>query len=124
MKIHHINISAPSELLELEKQFFCKVLGLQIGFRPTFSRNGYWLYADDQAIVHLTESDIHFKNERQGFVDHVAFQSTGLKELTQTLEDMGIEYSTDYLPEIDLSQLFFKSPSNTGVEVNFINEKL
>ncbi len=123
MKIHHINISAPSELLEQEKQFFCKTLGLHEGFRPAFSRNGYWLYSDDQAIVHLTESNVHFKNERQGFFDHVAFQSTGLQRLIQTLEDTGIRYSTDYLPEIDMAQVFFKSPSNTGIEVNFINEK-
>ncbi len=124
MQIHHINISAPSELLEQEKQFFCKVLDLHEGFRPKFSRNGYWLYSDSKAIVHLTESDIHFKNERQGFFDHVAFQSTGLQRLVQNLEAMGIKYSTGYLPEIDMTQIFFETPSNTGIEVNFINEKI
>ncbi len=124
MQIHHINICAPSALLEQEKQFFCSVLGLQEGFRPKFSRDGYWLYSDSHAIVHLTESNVHFKSERQGFVDHVAFQSAGLQQLIQTLEATRVRYSTDFLPEIDMTQVFFKTPSDTGIEVNFINEKI
>jgi len=34
----------------------------------------------------------------------------------------GIEYKLSYLPEINLSQIFFKDSSGTGGEVNFINE--
>lgn len=124
MKLHHINIRAPRELLEEEKTFFCKVLGLQQGKRPNFSTNGFWLYADDKAIVHLTESDTHFKNERQGFFDHVAFQTTNLKQLIQRLEEMKIEYSSAYLSEMKTTQIFLKAPSNTGIELNFKNEKI
>ena len=79
---------------------------------------------DDKAIVHLTESDVHFKNEKQGFFDHVAFQSTNLKRFIQTLEEMKIEYSSAYLPEMKMTQVFLKAPSNTGIEVNFDNEKI
>ena len=74
--------------------------------------------------VHLSESEKHFKNEKQGFFDHIAFQSSDVKYLISTLEDKGINYSIVYLPEIDMSQVFFKSPSGTGIEVNFENEKI
>ncbi len=60
MKLHHINIKAPRELLQQERDFFCVVLGLHEGIRPDFSIRVYWLYAGDKAIVHLSESDAHF----------------------------------------------------------------
>lgn len=124
MDLHHINIKGPGELLDREKEFFCDVLGLREGHRPGFSSNGYWLYFDEKAIVHLSESEKHFKNERQGFFDHVAFQSSELKKLVQLLKKKGIDYSVVYLSELDMSQVFLKSPSGTGIEVNFENEKI
>jgi catechol 2,3-dioxygenase-like lactoylglutathione lyase family enzyme len=124
MQIHHINIKGPPEMLEQEKRFFCEVLGLSEGMRPNLSSKGYWLYSGDQAIVHLSESKVHLKNEQQGFFDHVAFQSSGLKKLVQVLENMKIKYSTGYVAEQDMTQVFFKAPSDTGIEVNFINEKI
>jgi catechol 2,3-dioxygenase-like lactoylglutathione lyase family enzyme len=110
MKLHHMNIKAPRELLEREKEFFCDVLNLQEGDRPNFSCNGYWLYADGNAIVHLTESETHFENERQGFFDHVAFQTSNLNRFIETLKDREIEYTTVYLPEIEMTQVFLTSP--------------
>ncbi len=124
MKLHHINIKAPTALLEREKEFFCDVLDLREGERPNFSSKGYWLYAGDNAIVHLTESEAHYKNEKQGFFDHVAFQTSNLKRLIQILQDRGIDYSTVYLPEIAMTQVFLKSPLETGIEINFENEKI
>ena len=124
MDLHHINIKGPRELLEQEKKFFCEVLGLREGHRPDFSSKGYWLYSDNKPIVHLTESEKHFENEKQGYFDHVAFQSTDPKNLIHLLEERGVDYSEVYLQEIDMSQIFFKSPSGTGIEVNFEKEKI
>jgi catechol-2,3-dioxygenase len=124
MRLHHINIKAPRELLEQEKDFFCEVLGLREGNRPNFSSKGYWLYADDKAIVHLSESEEHFNNEKQGYFDHVAFQTTNLEKLIQILEVRKIEFSTVYLPEIEMTQVFLTAPSSTGIEINFENERI
>ena len=124
MKLHHINIKAPRILLEQERTFFCEILGLREGNRPKFSSKGYWLYAGDMAIVHLTESESRSRNEKQGFFDHIAFQATNLNGFIQTLEDRDIEYTTAYLPEIEMTQVFINAPSNTRVEVNFENERI
>ena len=124
MNLHHINIKGPGELLEQEKEFFCDVLGLREGHRPDFSSRGYWLYSEEKPIVHLTESEKHFKNEKQGFFDHVAFQSSDLKKLVQLLTNKGVGFSIVSLPETDMTQVFMESPSGTGIEINFENEKI
>ena len=122
MNLHHINIKAPAALLEAEKQFFCEVLGLYEGHRPDFSSQGYWLYSADQPIVHLSLSEQHFSNERQGYFDHVAFQTTDLRDLLQRLDNADIDYSSNHVSQIGMTQVFLKSPSATGIEVNCLDE--
>lgn len=122
MRLNHINIKAPADLLAEEKHFFCDLLGLREGPRPDFDSPGYWLYAEDQAIVHLSVSQGHLRAERQGHLDHVAFQTTGLKAFLRRLDNAGIEYSRSYLEACDMTQLFFDSPTGTRIEINFVDE--
>ncbi len=124
MHIDHINISAPMKLLEKVRDFYCDVLGLNEGFRPEFSMNGFWLYADEKPIIHLSESSEHDAGEKQGYFDHFALQAVGVASVIEKLEKVGIEYRTSYVPEISLTQIFCKDPSGTGVELNFINEPI
>lgn len=70
------------------------------------------------------ESHEHYPSERQGYIDHFAFQTTGLAQLIEKLDASGTRYRMSYLPEIDLSQIFCKDPAGTGVEINFCNESL
>jgi len=124
MHIDHINISAPPDLLVKVRDFYCSVLGLAEGFRPKFSRGGYWLYADGKPIIHLVESHAHHWNDKQGFLDHFALQSAGAAKLIENLDKAGIEYRKSFLPEIATTQVFCKDPAGTGVEINFPNESL
>jgi catechol 2,3-dioxygenase-like lactoylglutathione lyase family enzyme len=124
MHIDHINISAPPDLLRKVRDFYCKVIGLTEGFRPKFSKNGYWLYSEDKPIVHLVESLDHYPGEKQGYIDHFALQSSGLAALIEKLEATGTRYRMNYLPEVDMSQVFCKDPAGNGVELNFRNESL
>ena len=123
MNLHHINIQAPAALMEEEKRFFCELLGLREGDRPDFSSKGHWLYSGDQAIVHLSLSEQHFPNERQGYFDHVAFQTSELPDLLQRLDSAGIIYSSNHVSQLGMTQVFLKSPSATGIEVNCLEEK-
>jgi catechol 2,3-dioxygenase-like lactoylglutathione lyase family enzyme len=65
MHIDHINIATPMELLERVRDFYCSVLDLREGFRPNFSQRGFWLYADDKPLIHLSESNRRQDNEQQ-----------------------------------------------------------
>ena len=109
--------------MEEEKRFFCELLGLREGDRPDFSSKGHWLYSGDQAIVHLSLSEQHFPNERQGYFDHVAFQTSELPDLLQRLDSAGIIYSSNHVSQLGMTQVFLKSPSATGIEVNCLEEK-
>ena len=122
MKLDHVNISAPRELLEREKRFFCTVLGLSEGPRPGFGSFGYWLYDGDVAVVHLSERPDSLDNDAQGYFDHVAFRSSGLQSLLDSLDENGIEYRKARLEDRRMTQVFFRAPSNTRIEVNFSDD--
>ena len=124
MQLQHINIRAPMALLEQEKAFFCETLGLHEGPRPQFSGRGYWLYSGDDAIVHLSEGTTQLDDPTQGYLDHIAFEMSDLPAVIQTLRDKDVEYTTSYLPDADMTQIFVTAPSNTRIELNFIGEKI
>lgn len=123
MHIDHINISAPPELLAKVRNFYCEVFNLSEGFRPDFSSRGFWLYAQDKPIVHLSESNSGQLSSERGHFDHVAFQTRGLNEMIDRLKSLNVNYRMAYIPEIDLSQIFLKDPAGIGLEVNFPGEK-
>ena len=122
MHIDHINISAPKELLEQLRDFYCNVLGLREGFRPNLSRPGFWLYAGDNALIHLVESNSHYANDRQGYLDHFALRSAGLPKTLERLRSCNIDYRTSYIAELGLTQVFCRDPAGTGVEIGFPGE--
>jgi catechol 2,3-dioxygenase-like lactoylglutathione lyase family enzyme len=124
MHIDHVNISAPYDLLQEIRDFYCGVIGLTTGFRPHFTRPGYWLYSDGRPIIHLIESGDHFPGGKQGCFDHFALQATGLAEFVEKLEAAGTRYTLKYLPDAGLSQVFCRDPAGIRVEINFLDETL
>ncbi len=124
MEIDHINIKAPQELLDAVRHFYCTVLGLQDGFRPKFSHRGHWLYAGDRPIVHLSLDGERRAAPGPAHLDHVAFRTEGVNAFRARLDANAIAYRCRYIPEIDLSQLSFRDPAGTGLEVNFPGERV
>ncbi|MDX1379776.1 MAG: diguanylate cyclase [Xanthomonadales bacterium] len=132
MHIDHINIRAPADLLEQVRDFYCALLGLEEGFRPNFTSSGYWLYANDRPLVHLSlgggapgptpRSETGSRPESG--LDHVAFRSSGVDVLRERLDGRGVPYRVSYVAELDLSQVFFTDPVGTGIEVNFPGERV
>jgi catechol-2,3-dioxygenase len=122
MNIDHINISAPAHLIEDLRDFYCSVLNLVEGFRPNFGDRGHWLYRGDKALVHLSESDRHSPADRQGCLDHVAFQTKGLADMTARLRELGIEYRRHFISDIGMTQLFIEDPAGICIEINFPGE--
>ena len=117
MHIDHINIKAAPALLVKVRDFYCQVLGLNEGFRPAFRDIGYWLYAGELAIIHLSENIGHGTGENNGAFDHFAIRVTDLSPIVAGLDKTGVEYTSAYVADIGVSQLFFKDPAGTGVEV-------
>lgn len=124
MQIDHINIKAPPALLEEVREFYCAVLGLKEGFRPDFQSAGFWLYADGNPIVHLSFGGEKPAPSGAGYLDHVAFQADGLEAFLSLLDGRGINYRCSFIPELGLTQVFFRDPAGTGLEVNFPREAM
>ena len=69
--------------------FYERFLGLRVGWRPPFAFPGAWLYAGDQAVLHVVAGR-SLPPERAGVLDHMAFTGTGLAATAAQLTAEGI----------------------------------
>jgi catechol-2,3-dioxygenase len=119
--LNHYNLRAPRDLMEILKVFYCDVVGLKQGERPPFAFPGYWLYAGDAAVLHLTEArpgEARAAHAASTF-DHAAFTCTGLAATQSRLEAMDIPFERAVVPATRCVQLFLQDPAGNGVELNF-----
>lgn len=121
IQLDHINIAAPAELLGRVRQFYIDLLGFTDGPRPEFSSRGSWLYVNGQSLVHLSETA--GSDSGKGHLDHVAFRGQGLVAMKRRLEEAGVSYRSNFIEELEMTQLFFDDPAGTGLEVNFPGER-
>jgi catechol 2,3-dioxygenase-like lactoylglutathione lyase family enzyme len=124
--LSHFNITAPYELLERVRDFYVEVLGLAVGDRPGFRREGFWLYAGDEPVVHLTAcaADDPRAGGEAGlsFFDHVAFSCSGLAGVIERIKHSNIPYEVAEVPSLRQVQVFVRDPAGVGVELNFVSE--
>ena len=122
--LDHFNIRAPKGQLSEVKDFYIEVLGFREGFRPKLSGPGQWLYAGSNAMIHLSGDEDRTSRKGEDFLDHIAMRCVGINEFAEKLNKYSIQYRPAYIPEIDLTQLFFKDPAGVTIELNFKGEKL
>lgn len=122
--LDHFNIKAPKEQLNEVKDFYMDILGFKEGFRPKLSGPGQWLYAGSNAIVHLSEDESRTSRKGKDYLDHIALRCVGVNEFAEKLNEYSIQYRPAYIPEIELTQLFFDDPAGVTIELNFKEEKL
>ena len=119
--LDHYNIRAPSPLLEELRDFYLATLGLRVGPRPRCRTHGYWLYAGEQAVLHLsgTRPDERREVGVTPTFDHVAFRCSDAATMRATLDAAGIAYTVDDSPERAQRQIFLRDPAGNGIELNF-----
>jgi catechol 2,3-dioxygenase-like lactoylglutathione lyase family enzyme len=119
MQLDHMNICAPSELLEQLREFYCDVLGFTVGPRPDFGIAGYWLYTPgvERASVHLLESDNHQPAELP-HLDHIAFNVDALDNIRAALDDRSIAYGRLEFSDFGIEQISFLDPAGVKIELN------
>jgi len=116
--IDHINISGPIEKLEECIRFYTDVLGLSQGYRPPFSSRGFWLYAGDAPIIHLTEMDANGA-PFGGPLNHVAFACEHFESVEARLRARDVPFTVDHVPMTSQVQIFLKDPAGVALELNF-----
>ncbi len=119
--LDHYNIRAPSPLLEELRDFYVATLGLRDGARPRFRSHGYWLYAGEQAVLHLSGTrpgEVREAGVTPTF-DHVAFRCDDDAAMRATLDGAGVAYTVQDAPERAQRQIFLRDPAGNGIELYF-----
>jgi len=122
--INHYNLRAAPEIIEKLKNFYIEIVGLKLGHRPPFKNGGYWLYANDKDVLHLSFSKNDITNELHvsSTFDHMAFTAENEMDHIKVLKKNNIDFITREVPEIGTRQIFFKDPAGNGIELIFSNE--
>jgi catechol-2,3-dioxygenase len=122
--INHYNLRATPEIIEKLKKFYIEIVGLKLGHRPPFNNGGYWLYANDKDVLHLSFSKNDITNELHvsSTFDHMAFTAENEMDHINVLKENNIDYIIREVPEIGTRQIFFKDPAGNGIELIFSND--
>ena len=120
--------------LERTKDFYQKVLGMQLAERPDFGFPGYWLKVGEDICVHLASQEPNeirdtflLKKHPQGTrgsgsVDHIAFLAKDPHEVRSRIQKNGVEMHFRSFPDARLFQIFLKDPDDVTIELNFLGE--
>lgn len=120
--------------LEKTRQFYQKVLGLELAERPDFGFPGYWLKTGGEICVHLASQDPnkvrdqfllkkHPRGTRgSGSVDHIAFLAKDPEGMRKRIQKHKVEMHYRSFPDAKLFQIFLKDPDEVTIELNFLGE--
>ena len=119
--LNHYNLRSDPETMEALKEFYTKIVGLKLGFRPPFKSNGYWLYAGNKDILHLSETKNDEKKDHHvnSTFDHMAFSAENIEKFSEKLKANNIDFYYREVPEIGTKQIFFKDIVGNGIELIF-----
>jgi catechol 2,3-dioxygenase-like lactoylglutathione lyase family enzyme len=103
-------------------RFYRDLLGLADGWRPPLTFPGAWLYAGEQAIVHVVGGRPS-EELKAGVIDHMAFSATGLSDMLALLTVHNIEHTCRKQAGSGMWQVFFHDPNNVKVELDFSGDE-
>jgi catechol 2,3-dioxygenase-like lactoylglutathione lyase family enzyme len=135
MPLNHMqHFLVQSEDVEKTKDWYVNVLGLKEGYTPDFKFPVYWLYIEDQDVLHLTQGGKDVSQNRMtylgqqsqdtrgsGVIDHIAFHASDLHGMIRHFEERNIRFTERQVDSQGLYQLFLSDPNGIKIELNFPN---
>jgi catechol 2,3-dioxygenase-like lactoylglutathione lyase family enzyme len=113
--MNHFNVL--TDKLAETRAFYIGVLGFTEGPRPPLGFDGAWLYADGEAILHISEGKV--PGDPAGVLDHLAFTANDLKGTVAKLKAHGIEFTLRQQVGTRIWQIFCHDPCGAKVELDF-----
>ena len=113
MLLDHVNIHV--EDLAGARAFLVALLGVEVGWRPSFPVPGDWLYLEGRPVIHTW-----LKSEPRGlgWVDHVAFGPCGDPDAQRArLQGLGFPFREAALIDTDITQFFVSGPEGLKIEL-------
>lgn len=117
--LDHVNLRTTQ--LDLMMTWYTDVLGLRNGDRPNFSFPGAWLYAGDQAVVHLVGIDAEgaVGSEVALKLEHFAFKASGAKTFEARLTEAGHKFRRVLVEDIQTIAFNVWDPDGNHIHVDF-----
>jgi len=123
------HFSLRTDKLEETRDFFVNVVGLEIGARPAFKFPGYWLYAQNQPILHLFSSGgdgdlddylgVRKTGDAAGALDHVALHCKDIAGFRKKFEALSMDINEQVVPDQKIHQIFVTEPNGITIELIF-----
>ena len=111
--MNHFTVIAEDERRTLA--FYVDLLGLSVGHRPDLGFPGAWLYAGDQAVIHLVERAQ--PRTPDGALDHISFTAPDFDAALARLDQLGVPYRWSDIPSGFGRQCFVKDPNGVTIEL-------
>jgi len=119
--------------MDRTRDWYCAVLGMEVGPHPDFGFPVYWLYVNGRDVVHIGPSAKQAGENQKtylgrtsqntgsgtGAIDHIAFRATGLKAMMAHLRSRAAKFSERRASNEALYQLFLYDPNGIKIELNF-----
>lgn len=125
--LNHFNITASPALVEQLKRFYVDIIGLTVGPRTQLDHEGYWLYAGDLSVLHLSARQrptCQPAEQTGGCFNHISLSCVGLADTVKRMIATKTPYKISIIPDLSQIQIFLKDPAGLGVELTFFNESL
>jgi catechol 2,3-dioxygenase-like lactoylglutathione lyase family enzyme len=89
-RLDHVNLRTAN--LSGLVRFYEDAIGLREGERPPLGFPGAWMYAGEQAVIHLVSVGQAPSPEGALRLEHFAFSASGLAEFLARLERLSVPY--------------------------------
>lgn len=104
--------------VERTTRFYCDLLDLESGYRPSLRSPGAWLYVDGSAVLHIIGRD-QVPDPPAGVIDHLAFTASDIGLALDRLDERGIPCEVRKQVGSGIWQVFFHDPDGAKVELDF-----
>jgi catechol 2,3-dioxygenase-like lactoylglutathione lyase family enzyme len=111
--------------LDATRDFYCDVLGFEVGETPPLPFAGVWLASDGVVCLHLADRAEYetwiatlAMAATVGGVDHLAFRRADYDALATRIARAGVDAVANEPPGTGLRQLFVMDPNGVRVELN------
>lgn len=113
LKVHHAQITIPTDAADLAREFYCELLGLREIPKPEAlqNRGGFWLELDGFQIHVGTEDDC----SRAKTKAHLAYLVEDLENWREKLQAQDIKI-IEGIPILNFRRFEFRDPFGNRVE--------
>jgi len=112
------HIAVVTGRLDASLKFYRDVLGFREVPRPDFKFAGAWLY-NHGLMIHIiaNQSAGNPTDEIQTRAAHIALHADDLGAVERLLQEHGVAYRKNEVPQRNIKQLFFQDPDGFHIEV-------